>query len=336
KLQTQLIEDSLDVSRILQGKLSFSAAPVDLKSTIQAAMETVRLAAEAKEIQIQTQFDPDVGSVSGDAGRLQQVVWNLLSNAVKFTPQGGQVRVTLEQTAAQAQIQVSDTGNGIAPEFLPYVFDRFRQADSKTTRKFGGLGLGLAIVRQLVELHGGTAHVDSAGEGQGTTFTVRLPLTAGETKSIIGENLHAPASIPQPLQGVRVLVVDDETDARELLGFVLQQAGAIVTLVSSAIEALHTLERTAFDLLISDIGMPEMDGYMLIKQIRAMSPERGGTTAAIALTAYAGEFDQQQAIAAGFQQHLAKPVEPNQVINLIADLFADHHTVADAKPIPLN
>ncbi|MBD2104099.1 GAF domain-containing protein [Leptolyngbya sp. FACHB-261] len=322
KLQTQLIEDLLDVSRILRGKLSLNVAPVDLKPTLEAAMETVRLAAEAKAIQIQTQLNPTVGCVSGDADRLQQVVWNLLSNAVKFTPRGGQVQITLEQIDSQAQIQVSDTGKGITPEFLPYIFERFRQADSKTTREFGGLGLGLAIVRQLVELHGGTVQVDSAGEGQGTTFTVRLPLLPGKVKNVKDEkdNLQSLASRANPLQGVRILVVDDETDARELLVFVLEQAGAIVAEVTSVAEALQTFEQTNFDLLISDIGMPEMDGYMLMKQVRALEAE-AKKIPAIALTAYAGDFNQQQALQAGFQKHISKPVEPSVLITNITALI---------------
>jgi PAS domain S-box-containing protein len=331
KLQTQLIEDLLDVSRILQGKLNLNVAPVDLKFTIEAAMETVRLAAEAKAIQIQTRFEPEVGSVAGDVDRLQQVVWNLLSNAVKFTPNGGQVQITLKQIDFQAQIQVSDTGKGISPELLPFIFDRFRQADSKTTREFGGLGLGLAIVRQLVELHGGTVQVETPIAGQGATFTVNLPLMRNQARSVKGEknNLHSTEIAPYPLQNVRVLVVDDETDARELLVFILEQSGAVVVSAASAVEALQALTSTEIDVLISDIGMSTMDGYMLMQQITAQFAESGRQISAnyprpkaIALTAYAGEINQQKALAAGFQRHLSKPIDPAEIIAAIASLIA--------------
>jgi PAS domain S-box-containing protein len=324
RLQTQLIEDLLDVSRILRGKLSLDITPVDLKSTIEGAIETVQLAAEAKVIQIESQFETNVGYVLGDASRLQQIVWNLLSNAVKFTPQGGQVQITLKQVNSQVQIEVSDTGLGITPEFLPYIFDRFRQADSKTTRKFGGLGLGLAIVQELVELHGGTVQADSPGEGQGSKFTVKLPLSGSQESGLgDGENdayslLSAPRS---PLTNLRILVVDDETDARELLVFILEEAGASITSVGSAIEALQALKDMEIDVLISDIGMPEMDGYMLIQQMRSeFSALNKSLPKAIALTAYAGLVNQQQASAAGFQLHLAKPVEPDKLINAIVNL----------------
>jgi two-component sensor histidine kinase len=242
QLQSQLIEDLLDVSRILRGKLSLNMAPVNLASTIKAALETVRLAAEAKSIQIQTMFDPTIGQVLGDAARLQQVIWNLLTNAVKFTPDGGQVEIQLQLIGSQALIQVRDTGKGISPDFLPYVFEYFRQADATTTRTFGGLGLGLAIVRHLVELHGGTVQVDSPGEGQGATFTVRLPLIKdkiGRPKVEGNSSLLAPES--SPLTGIRVLVVDDDTDSREFIAFVLEQLGAQVSAVTSAGEAIACL-----------------------------------------------------------------------------------------------
>lgn len=319
KLQAQLIEDLVDVPRILRGKLSLNTTPVDLSFTIKAALETVRLAAEAKTIQIQTVFEQIVRQVLGDSNRLQQVVCNLLSNAVKFTPQGGRVEVRLAQVGSQAQITVSDTGKGISPDFLPHVFDYFRQQDSSTTRKFGGLGLGLAIVQHLVEAHGGTVQADSPGEGQGATFTVRLPLMT-------------PTPEPEPevilssdgldLNRLRVLVVDDEADMRDLLTFLLEQEGVEVTAVTSASEALHALRQSKPDLLISDAGMPEVDGYTLLRQIRALAPESGGQIPAIALTAYAGEMDQQQALAAGFQRHIAKPIEPAQLVAVIVDLIA--------------
>ncbi|MDP8966545.1 MAG: PAS domain S-box protein [Cyanobacteriota bacterium] len=318
KLQIQLIEDLLDVSRILRGKLSLNICPVALPSTIEAAMETVRLAAQAKSIQIQTVLDPSVGLVAGDPNRLQQVVWNLFSNAVKFTPNGGRVEVRLERIDSQAQIKVTDTGRGISPDFLPYVFDYFRQADSTSTRAFGGLGLGLAIVRHLVELHGGTVWAESPGVGQGTTFTVRLPLSAIPPKTNQGS--RQPDCLLD-LSELKILVVDDEVDSREFVAFVLKQYGAVVTAVASAGEALEALALEKPDLLLSDIGMPEMDGYMLIREIRAMPPEQGGQIRAIALSAYASQGDSQLALAAGFQRHLAKPVEPAELIAVVATLI---------------
>ncbi len=317
QLQAQLIEDLLDVSRILQGKLSMSIYPVNLASTIAAAMQTLRLAVEAKSIQLTTVLEPNIGSVSGDAGRLQQVIWNLLSNAVKFTPAGGRVEIRLERVAEYAEITVSDTGKGIESDFLPYVFDYFRQADSTTTRKFGGLGLGLAIVRHLVELHGGTVRADSPGEGQGATFTVKLPLmtTADEPNQDIRESNSS-----VNLQGLRILVVDDDTDTRDLITFTLEQYGATVIAFASASVALNALPQEKPDLLVSDIGMPEMDGYMLIRQVRTL-PEQIATIPAIALTAYAGETNQEQVLAAGFQMHIAKPVEPDRLAEAIANLL---------------
>ncbi|HEY9861875.1 MAG TPA: PAS domain S-box protein, partial [Candidatus Obscuribacterales bacterium] len=318
KLQAQLIEDLLDVSRILQGKMSLNVAPVNLAATIQAALETVRLAAEAKHIQIQTTLHPVSGTVLGETNRLQQIIWNLLANAVKFTPSGGRVEVRLEQVGTYAQLQVQDTGRGISAEFLPHVFDYFRQEDGTTTRHFGGLGLGLAIVRQLTELHGGTVWVESPGPNLGATFTVRLPL-----------NIIDPAAIPEVedaentanLTHVKILVVDDDADMRDLASFILTQAGAQVTTAASAIQALTFLNQSVPDLLLCDIGMPEMDGYSLIRQVRKWSPEQGGTIPAIALTAYAGEINQQQALAAGFQMHISKPVEPEVLIEAISSLL---------------
>ena len=320
KLQTQLIEDLLDVSRILRGKLNLNMAPVNLALTIEAALETMRLAVEAKSIQIQTTLEPNTGQVLGDSARLQQVVWNLLSNAVKFTPNGGQVKVRLERMGTHAQIQVSDTGKGIAPDFLPHVFEYFRQADSTTTRKFGGLGLGLAIVHHLVELHGGTIQADSLGEGQGATFTVTLPLMNVSSKQR-NESLSSPRTPDtSPLTDVRILLVDDDADTRDLMAFTLEQSGALVTSVGLASEALQVFKQTNFDLLISDIGMPDVDGYMLIQQILAVPPKQGRILA-IALTAYAGESNRQQALAAGFQQHIAKPVEPEELVKTVVTLI---------------
>ncbi|MBE9108366.1 response regulator [Nodosilinea sp. LEGE 07298] len=340
KLQTQLIADLLDVSRILQGKLNLDSAFVSLKTTIEAAMETVRLAAEAKSIQLHTHLEATVLPVLGDAGRLQQVVWNLLSNAVKFTPEGGRVEISLTAITPEpdsseappqkggpshAQIIVTDTGQGITPEFIPYIFDRFRQADSKTTRQFGGLGLGLAIVRQLVELHGGTIAVASPGEGLGSTFTVRIPLQRHSDDAIQEAEAAAAfcrSSRPTLLTGVRILVVEDEADARELLVLVLEQAGAKVTAVTSAVEALQRLPQLELDVLISDIAMPDIDGYMLVQQVRSQLAKQGKqpTFKAVALTAYAGEINQQQALSAGFQRHLSKPFEPADLVAAIAAL----------------
>jgi CheY-like chemotaxis protein len=277
-----------------------------------------------------------MGDVLGDAARLQQVIWNLLTNAIKFTPNGGRVEVKLSLADEEprtnvkgqrtndklAQIQVRDTGKGIKPEFIPYVFDTFRQADSSITRTFGGLGLGLAIVRHLVELHGGTVKAESSGEGQGATFTVTLPLLAkskdanSEPKDNLSLNAHT-----SPLAGLCILAVDDEVDNLELLQFILEQAGATVICVSSATDALQQLNESKPDVLIADIGMPQIDGYTLIRQIRLLSPEHGGQIRAIALTAYAGETNQQQALAAGFQRHLPKPVEPETLVQTIEQLL---------------
>lgn len=317
QLQSELIEDLLDVSRILQGKLSLNISSVNLVSVIQAAMETIRLAAEAKSISLEASLNPDVGRVWGDPTRLQQVIWNLLSNAVKFTPEGGQVTIRLERLDSHAYIRVSDTGQGITPAFLPYVFDYFRQANATTTRKFGGLGLGLAIVRHLVELHGGTVGVESPGEGQGATFFVSLPVVPTPLKA--RPNTLTP-ELSLDLNGFKILVVDDETDTRELVAFILEQEGAQVIGATSAHEALLMLTQVKPDLLLSDIGMPDMDGYMLIQQVRQLAPEQGGQIPAIALTAYAGEMNQQQVMAAGFQKHLSKPFEPELLIQTIVRL----------------
>jgi CheY-like chemotaxis protein len=319
KLQTQLIDDLLDVSRILRGKMVLNVSPIDLATVIDAALETVRLSAEAKGITIQQVIADNVEPILGDSGRLQQVVWNLLSNAVKFTPNGGQITIQLEQLGREAQIQVTDTGRGITPEFVPYVFEYFRQEDGTTTRKFGGLGL--AIVRYLTELHGGTVKGESPGVGLGTTFTVSLPIsnhgTSSQPHQVESTNSVARAL---PLTELRILVVDDEPDMRELIFTILEQAGAQVKVATSAIEALAALEPFKPDILISDIGMPEIDGYGLLRQIRRLPPEQGGTLPAIALTAYAGEIDQQQALAAGFQKHMAKPVEPEELVKAIVTL----------------
>ena len=315
----QRLEDLLDVSRILQGKLNLNVSSVNLGFIIRAAMETVRLAAEAKFIQVEASFEPDVVLVAGDATRLQQVVWNFLSNAVKFTPTGGHVSIRLACLDSYAQITVSDTGQGIEPNFLPHVFDYFRQADGTTTRKFGGLGLGLAIVRHLVELHGGTVQAASLGAGKGATFSVRLPLLPQPT---IAHPNKQPLALASDLRGIQVLVADDEPDSREFVAFVLEQAGATVLTATNAADVLTLLMQATPNVLLSDIGMPEMDGYMLMQQVRALPTEQGGQVPAIALTAYAGEINQQQALAAGFQRHLTKPIEPEALVSAIAQITA--------------
>ncbi|MFE4106879.1 PAS domain-containing protein, partial [Almyronema epifaneia] len=306
KLQTQLIDDLLDIAKILRGKLSLNVTAVNLSPVIEAAIETLKTAATAKSITI-TPILLDRAEVSGDAGRLQQIIWNLLSNAVKFTPSGGQVEVLLQQVDDQAQITVRDTGKGISADFLPYIFESFRQEDFSTTRNYGGLGLGLAIVRQLVEAHGGTIAANSSGEGLGAIFTVSLPLLNSHPDPVRMPPI--PAYEPN-LRGIRVLTVDDEPDARELLTVLLSQYGAEVKTVTSAAEVLETLSDFDPDVLVSDIGMPGVDGYTLIQQIRALPADLGGLVPAIALTAYAREEDYQQAIASGYQRHISKPVEP--------------------------
>ncbi|BDA75242.1 two-component hybrid sensor and regulator [Rivularia sp. IAM M-261] len=317
KLQAELIEDLLDVSRILQGKLSLNTTQVNLISIIEAAIETVRLAAEAKSIKIETNFNIEAATISGDSSRLQQVVWNLLSNAVKFSQVGGDIKVQLERVDDQAQITVSDNGKGIDADFLPHVFEYFRQADSTTTRKFGGLGLGLAIVRHLVEMHGGIVTAESPGQDFGSTFIVKLPLVPIEK---VVQNHHKPSKPALNLNGAKILVVDDETDTKEVIAFILQQAAADVITAASAKEALTALAQFEPDVLISDIGMPDMNGYMLIKQVRQLAPHLSQIKA-LALTAYAGEINYQLALQAGFQAHLSKPVEPEKLIETVINLL---------------
>ncbi|MEH2150328.1 PAS domain-containing protein [Nostoc sp.] len=326
QLQIQLIDELLDVSRIVRGKVSLTFATVNLVAVIDAALETVRLIAETKSIQIKIQIDPNVGKVLGDYYRLQQVVGNLLSNAVKFTPHHGSVEVSLslsrELTSHSALIQVKDTGQGISPEFLPHVFESFRQADSSTTREFGGLGLGLAIVCHLVELHGGAVTAASPGIGKGAVFTLRLPVMKESGKA--GKARESGNKFNSSLlRGLRILIVDDDVDTREFLHFLLQQNGALITAAASTNEAMSIIAQTVPNLLISDLGMPEMDGYSLIRMLRAMPKEEGGEIPAIALTAYAGESDRDLVLAAGFQKHIAKPVQPNELLTSIADLLEE-------------
>ncbi|HYX14609.1 MAG TPA: ATP-binding protein [Nostoc sp.] len=325
-LQVQLIEDLLDISRILQGKLTLDITKINLESTILSALQTMRLAAEAKLIEVSTVFEPFIGEVTGDSTRLQQVVWNLLSNAVKFTPKGGKIQVRLKQADGYAQIIVSDTGKGISAEFLPFVFDYFRQADSTSTRNFGGLGLGLAIVRNIIEIHGGIVKADSHGENKGATFTVSLPLLQDESPSLTDEQNYPVLLTPKslPLAGVRVLVVDDDADSLDFAAFVLEQDGAFVMALSSPYEALQTLAEVKPDVLVSDISMPDMNGYMLIRKVRSWTPEQGGQIPAIALTAFARNEDQQEALKAGFQMHLRKPFNPEELIAAIAKLVEEN------------
>lgn len=316
KLQAQLVEDLLDISRIMSGKLTLNATPVSLATVISAALETVRLAAEAKQIPFEVAIDDQVQQVCGDLGRLQQVVWNLLSNAIKFTDEAGRIEIRLTQVDRHAQVQIIDNGKGINPAFVPYMFEYFRQEDGSTTRKFGGLGLGLSIARQIIELHGGTIWAESAGDGYGATFTFQIPGLDAVSSTLSAVPVSPLPTLP--LSDIRVLIVDDDEDARDFLSFLLEQSGAIVTTAATATEALQALEQSRPNILLSDIGMPEMDGYDLIRAIRAS--EQGNDLPAIAITAHAGELNQQSAIAAGFQHHIAKPINSDQLILAISEL----------------
>src|ERR1041384_323123 len=325
----QIIDDLLDVSRIITGKLRLRVRPIELGPVVEAALEAVRPATDAKNIRVDVSLDPGAGIVSGDSSRLQQIVWNLLSNAIKFTPSGGHVEVRLERVGSNAQIAISDNGEGINPEFLPHVFDRFRQADSTFTRTHGGLGLGLAIVRHLVELHGGAVSADSKGRGEGATFAVSFPLltssafnvTDVEQRSETGK-LFSAASVD--LNGLRVMIVDDELDARDVITAMLEHCGAEVIAACSTAEAVDVLAGAANgsrpDVLVSDIGMPGEDGIDLITKVRALGPDRGGNIPAIALTAYARAEDRARVLAAGYQRHIAKPVEPSTLATVVAVL----------------
>jgi PAS domain S-box-containing protein len=327
--QARLIEDLLDISRIITGKLRLNVQPVELSSVVDSAVDVIRPAATAKDIRLQVVLDPEAGPVSGDPERLQQVVWNLLSNAVKFTPKQGRIQVWLQRLNSHVEVTVSDTGQGIDPGFLPYVFDRFRQADSSFTRSQGGLGLGLAIVRHLVELHGGTVSAYSAGEGQGATFTVKLPvmiihmptpyqtgLPQGRGRAV---SATTPFDCPQSLLGIRLLVVEDEADARELLKVMLEQCGAEINATQSAKEAFQEMEKWKPDVMISDIEMPEEDGYSLIQKVRS-AETRPQRLPAIALTAHARAEDRMRALRAGYDAHVAKPVEANELVAVIESL----------------
>lgn len=326
KAQAQLIEDLLDVSRIMSGKLRMEFHPLDLRAVLEAALDAARPAASAKEIEIRARLDAPPCLISGDPARLQQVIANVLSNAVKFTPNGGTIAVALERDARQMCLRVTDTGIGIAPEFLPYIFERFRQGDSRITRLHSGLGLGLAIARSLVEQHGGVIEAHSAGPGQGSTFSVTLPLLVEAPRAQTPPERAEPASngngspaVPR-LDGVRVMIVEDEKDARESLTTFLEHCGAAVTAVSSAADALAALDHSAPDVLLSDVGMPGEDGYSLIRAVRARLAERGIEVPAAALTAYVRAEDRARALQAGFDAHIAKPVEPDELATVVHGL----------------
>jgi PAS domain S-box-containing protein len=320
RLQAQLISDLLDISRIVSGKLRLDVQSVALDSVVTDAIEAVQPEAAAKGVDIRRTLGDGVGQVAGDPGRLQQVVWNLLSNAIKFTPSGGHIGVTLRRVDSHAEITVADTGAGINAEFLPHIFDRFHQADRSITRRFGGLGLGLSIVKHLVELHGGTAHVDSGGEGKGATFTIKLP-----TSNVVDapEGAMPSANVNEavqdlPLDGIRVLLVEDEADTREFVTRLLETHRARVLSAASAAEALSLFAAEVPDIVVSDIGLPGVDGYDLMEEIRRKSVADGGGVPAIALTAYARSEDRTRALLAGYQAHLAKPVEPSELVATVA------------------
>ncbi|WP_437604605.1 PAS domain S-box protein [Sorangium sp. So ce834] len=334
RLQADMVSELLDMSRIVSGKLRLDVQPVDLPAVLQGALEAIKLAAEAKGLAVVSSVEPESLSLKGDPARLQQVAWNLLSNAAKFTPAGGRIDVALRRANAHAELSVTDTGPGVAPQFLPHLFERFRQADASSTRKHGGLGIGLSIVKHLVELHGGTVHVASPGEGRGATFTVKLPL-AGVSPQAPGTTQRPPspraeaASAVYPadeLTGVRVLVVDDQPDAREVAQRVLEECAARVTTAGSAAEAIAMLERERPDVLVSDLGMPGEDGFQLIRRVRDLGPARGGATPAVALSALARAEDRARALGAGYQAHIAKPLDPAELVGVVAALARERAT----------
>lgn len=324
--QVQLIDDLLDVSRVIAGKVRLDVQRVNLNNVVEHALDAIRPAAEAKRIALQPVLDPRAGPITGDPARLQQVVWNLLMNAVKFTDKGGRVQVYLQRVDSHIEIIVSDTGRGIAPDLLPFVFDRFRQADSSSTRSHGGLGLGLALVKHLVELHGGTVLAQSSGEGKGATFIVKLPLAIAEVAEGPSPRVHPTAPVMEPvssglrLDGLRVLVVDDDPDALELATAILAAAGGVVRTCGSAGEALLAVQRWRPDVLVSDIEMPGKDGYSLIREVRTLDAERGGKTPAVALTAYGRTQDRILSLTAGYNMHVPKPVDPGELTTIIANV----------------
>ena len=328
RVQVQLIEDLLDMSRIVAGQLRLDVQRVDLAEVIKAALDSVRPAAEAKGIRIQVVLDSHAGPVRGDIARLQQVAWNLLSNALKFTPKGGRVMVAVERVNSHIELTVTDNGIGIAPDFLPHVFERFRQGDGSSTRRYQGLGLGLGIVKNLVEMHGGKVRVKSAGHGRGASFSVELPLMVmNEGEPSARTHPRAPAwdvdgelTDDRLLEDIVVLVVDDEKDARDLIGHLLEECGGRAITAGSADEAFELIRSQRPHVLLSDVGMPEEDGYSLMRRVRALAAHEGGTTPAVALTAFARSEDRRKALIAGFQAHVAKPVEPSELIAVVASL----------------
>jgi signal transduction histidine kinase/CheY-like chemotaxis protein len=326
--QTQLIDDLLDVSRIISGKVRLDVAPTDLWGVAELALETIRPIAAAKGVRLQSVLDSGAGTVLGDAARLQQIIWNLLSNAVKFTPRGGEVKVNIHRADSCVEIAVEDNGQGIPKDFLPQVFDRFRQADASIARTQGGLGLGLAIVRHLVELHSGTIEAFSAGPGLGSTFVVRIPFAPagrrGEVPSSRESPPMAPLEFPAELVGLRILVVDDQQDARELLVLLLERCQAHVTEAASASEAFELVRTTLPDVLVSDVGMPGEDGISLIRKVRALPKAEGGKTLAVALTAYARTEDRSEALVAGFDMHVSKPVQAGELLTALAKVASGH------------
>jgi PAS domain S-box-containing protein len=324
--QNQIVDDLLDVSRIVSGQLRLDIDFVDISQVVSAAVDGIRATAEAKSINLQVLVNPEAGVIKGDAGRLQQVLWNLLTNAVKFTPRGGRVYLTLRRVDSSVEIEVADTGRGISGDFLPRVFERFTQQEGSNTRKTGGLGLGLAIVKHLVELHGGTVEAHSDGEGRGATFIVKLPLVPVRASLRTPTARAAPSSaieqisFPSELRGLRILVVDDEPDARQLVQSVLEGGQAIVRSAASGAEALEMIRQEKPDVIVSDIGMPNADGYDFIQRLRQLSREEGGRIPAVALTAYARAEDRRKALIAGFQNHAAKPMDPQELVVVVANL----------------
>jgi len=332
RIQTKLIEELLDMSRMTIGTLRLELFPVDMVGVVEAGLDLLRPSAESGDVRLESHVERPIPPVRGDSYRLQQVVTNLVSNAIQFTPRGGLAQVTLGRSGEHVRLMVRDTGRGIAPELLPFIFDRFRQAEPPTGRTRGGLGLGLAIVRHLVEQHGGWVKAESAGEGRGATFIVDLPVARPSRSEPAATSAAASSSATtaasgvggvSPLRGLRVLVVDDEEDARELLLTVLAQYGGEAAAVASAAEALMVIQRDRPDLVVSDIGMPHEDGYMFLRKLRALSPERGGATPAVAVTAFAREEDARRAREAGYQMHLAKPVDPTQLVQVLAAVAAE-------------
>lgn len=320
KNQMQIISDLLDISRIVMGKMQLEIENVNIVTATEQALKSLELSASAKDLTVSLEKEAHLGSVRGDAIRIQQILWNLFSNAVKFTPKHGKIKVDLRSEGSMVKIQVTDNGKGIEPEFLPYVFDRFRQEDASTTRRYGGLGLGLAIVKNIVDAHGGSIQVHSEGQGRGAQFTVLLPMTAFKERP---DNQDMAVESRWPLQGLRILVVEDDKDTRNLLGVVLKRTGAVITLTGSAFEALESFKRNQPQIVLSDISMPDKNGYELISEIRSWAPDQGGRVAAIALTSHARQEEIDLAYKAGFDLHLPKPVDPRELLERLSD-FAKH------------